>query len=146
MIAHAGLITVYDQGEWRGALIEGASGVGKSDLALRCLALGCRLVADDRTELWTTDGKLYGACPPAIAGLMEARGLGVIAPPRTRRFSQVALIVAALPPGETIDRMPDPPQKREMLGVVLPLLRLHALEDSAPLKLLAALSRLGAEL
>ena len=146
MIVHAGLISLYDHGEWRGALIEGASGAGKSDLALRCLTLGCRLVTDDRTELWTTGGKLYGACPPAIAGLMEVRGLGVIAPPATRRFSRIALIVAALAPGEAVERMPDPPQMGERLGVVLPVLRLHALEDSAPLKLLAALSRLGAGL
>ena len=48
---HAGLIALYDAGGWKGVLIEGASGSGKSDLALRCLGRGFRLVADDRTRL-----------------------------------------------------------------------------------------------
>ena len=59
-------------------LIEGASGSGKSDLALRCLPLGFRLVSDDRTRLWVSEGRLFGAAPEPIAGLIEARGLGVM--------------------------------------------------------------------
>ena len=37
MIVHAGLIAMRLRGRWRGALIEGPAGAGKSDLALRCL-------------------------------------------------------------------------------------------------------------
>ena len=66
---HAGLIALYGGGLWRGVLIEGRSGSGKSDLALRCLSLGFRLVADDRTRLWVSEGRLFGAAPEPIAGL-----------------------------------------------------------------------------
>jgi serine kinase of HPr protein (carbohydrate metabolism regulator) len=48
MIRHAGLVATRLGGRWRGALIEGPSGTGKSDLANRMIATGFRLVADDR--------------------------------------------------------------------------------------------------
>ena len=51
MIVHAGLVALRHGGLWRGALITGPSGSGKSDLALRCLEHGFRLVADDRVLL-----------------------------------------------------------------------------------------------
>ena len=47
-----------------GVLLLGKSGAGKSDLALRLIALGATLVADDRTELYLWQRKLY-ARPPA---------------------------------------------------------------------------------
>ena len=51
MIHHAGLLARWTGGHWRGVLIEGESGSGKSDLALRALDDGWSLVADDRTLL-----------------------------------------------------------------------------------------------
>ena len=51
MVRHAGLIALWDAGVWRGALIEGVSGAGKSDLMLRALQAGWTLVADDRVEI-----------------------------------------------------------------------------------------------
>ena len=41
-------------------LIRGASGTGKSALGLELLALGLRLVADDRTELALEGGRVEG--------------------------------------------------------------------------------------
>ena len=79
MILHAGLVTTYLSGAWRGVLIEGASGAGKSDLAIRLLEQGFRLVADDRVSVWACDGALYGRAPPALANLIEVRGLGICA-------------------------------------------------------------------
>ena len=58
MILHAGLLAIYLNGAWRGVLIEGASGAGKSDLAIRLLEQGFRLVADDRVLVWSCDGAL----------------------------------------------------------------------------------------
>ena len=143
MIVHAGLLALYGPKGWRGALIEGPSGAGKSDLALRALDLGFRLVADDRTALWTCAGRLYGAGPAPIAGLMEVRGLDVIAPGAVRRFASIDLIVLCQPPEAPIERLPEP-QSRPLLGVRTPVLQLRALEASAPAKLRWALSRLGA--
>jgi len=60
-------------------LIIGPSGSGKSTLALQMMALGARLVSDDQTELFTTPQGLMARCPaPAILGLIEARGLGLL--------------------------------------------------------------------
>lgn len=138
---HAGLIALYDGGVWKGVLIQGPSGAGKSDLALRCLQLGFRLVSDDRTVLWTCQERLYGACPAPIAGLIEARGLGV-APQPTRGFAQVRLAVRCLGENQVMERMPDP-TSQNLLGVEVPTLALRPLEASASLKLLHALSLLG---
>ena len=63
----------------RGVLILGRSGAGKSSLALELMALGARLVADDRTVLHADDGAPVASCPPAILGKIEARGVGILA-------------------------------------------------------------------
>ncbi len=143
-IVHAGLIAVYDRGDWRGVLIEGPSGVGKSDLALRALGLGFALVADDRVRLWVCRARLWGAPPAALAGLIEARGLGV-APERSRPFAQIRLVIRCLAPGEPVERMPDL-SARTLLGVEVPVLALRPLEASAPEKLYRASSLLGGRL
>jgi serine kinase of HPr protein (carbohydrate metabolism regulator) len=140
-VVHAGLIALYDAGAWKGVLIQGPSGAGKSDLALRALHLGFRLVADDRTLLWASQGRLYGRCPPAIAGLIEARGLGVM-PLAARPFARIRLLVRCLGEAQAIERMPDE-ARQGLLGVELPTLDLRPLEASSPMKLLHALSLLG---
>ena len=136
MIAHAGLIALRLDGRWRGALIEGASGAGKSDLALRALDAGFRLVADDRVVLWACDGRLYGRAPTALDGLIEVRGLDVMAE-SALPFCEVALV---LQPGAP-ERIPDP-HSTERLGVRLPFYTLTYQEASAPAKLGRALSAL----
>ena len=65
----------------KGVLILGDSGAGKSDLALRLIDDGAKLVADDRTELYAARGTLCARAPKSIAGLIEVRGLGIIALP-----------------------------------------------------------------
>ena len=65
----------------KGVLILGDSGAGKSDLALRLIDDGARLVADDRTELYVSRDALYAQAPKSIAGLIEVRGLGIVALP-----------------------------------------------------------------
>ena len=78
MIRHAGLVALRLGGSWQGVLIEGPSGSGKSDLALRAIEAGFRLVADDRVLVWTSEGRNYGRAPDALAGLLESRGAGVL--------------------------------------------------------------------
>jgi serine kinase of HPr protein (carbohydrate metabolism regulator) len=141
VIRHAGLLALRLKGHWRGVLIEGPSGAGKSDLALRCLAAGFRLVADDRVLLWTSGGRLYGRAPDALAGLIEVRGLGVMAAPALN-FSEIALVVACVEGPAAVERHPDP-ESAGLLGVSLPLRRLWPLEHAAPAKLRLALEYLG---
>ncbi|MGZ5987277.1 MAG: HPr kinase/phosphorylase [Caulobacteraceae bacterium] len=134
MIAHGGLIALRIREYWRGVMIEGPSGAGKSDLALRALEAGFRLVADDRIELWTSAGRLFGRAPPTLAGRIEVRGLDVIET-CALPFAQVALVARCGP----AERMPDP-AFAQLLGVSTPLIQLDPLEASAPAKLRRALS------
>jgi len=140
MIVHAGLIARFTPAGWRGVLIEGPSGSGKSDLALRALEAGFRLVADDRTVLWACAGRLYGRAPASLAGLIEVRGLQVMAEPALA-FCRVSLVVRC---GGRIERMPEPEQAI-YAGVAAPVVALAALEASAPAKMRRALDDLGAE-
>ncbi len=118
-------------------LLRGPSGTGKSDLALRLMDGGARLVADDQTQLSVKDGGLVASAPATIAGRMEVRGLGVAEVPRLSE-APVCLVVD-LVPGDAIDRLPEP-GTCELLGITLPLLRLDPFEASAPAKLRLALT------
>jgi serine kinase of HPr protein (carbohydrate metabolism regulator) len=138
MIAHAGLVAAYIDGIWQGVLIEGPSGSGKSDLALRAIDQGFRLVADDRVVLWTCEGALYGRAPETLSGLIEARGVGVCREPALA-FCRIALAVRC----EQHERMPEQAFK-DYVGLSIPAISLQALESSAPAKLRRALQHLGA--
>ena len=74
---HASTVSVRGHG----VLIMGASGSGKSGLALRMMALGADLVADDRVQLSGQAKELWAQAPAAIQGMIEARGIGVISVP-----------------------------------------------------------------
>ena len=55
-------------------------GAGKSDLALRLIGAGWRLVADDYVHVWRLGRRRStAAAPTPIAGRIEARGLGIVA-------------------------------------------------------------------
>lgn len=75
-----------------GVLILGASGSGKSALALELMAYGAVLVADDRVEITASDGALSARCPKAIRGHIEARGVGILAAD-TVATARVVLVV-----------------------------------------------------
>ena len=58
----------------RAALILGASGAGKSSLALQLMALG----ADDRTVVQRDGSHIVADVPDTLRGLIEARGVGIL--------------------------------------------------------------------
>lgn len=134
MILHAGLIALRLGGRWRGVLIEGPSGSGKSDLALRALDAGFRLAADDRVVLWTSGGRLFGRAPEVLHGLIEARGVAV-APEVALPMAEVALVARCGEP----ERIPQS-HSVEILGVSVPELTVRALDASAPAKLRRAMA------
>lgn len=115
-----------------GILLRGPSGSGKSDLALRLIDAGGRLVADDRTDLAAEDGQLIASSPAAIAGQMEIRGIGIVTLPRVAR-TRVGMAVDLVSAGD-IDRLPSP-RRCSYLGIDLPLLAVAPFECSAPAKL-----------
>ena len=133
-IRHAGLIAARCGGFWRGVLIEGPAGAGKSDLALRALSEGFSLVADDRVILWVSEGRLFGRAPDTLFGRLEVRGLEVISLPAIL-LAEVALVVRFGAP----ERIPRP-RSVEILGVSAPLIELDPRETSAPAKIRRALS------
>lgn len=71
---HATLLEIYG----RGVLLTGASGIGKSEIALELVRRGHRLVADDRVDIVNVNRKLTGSCPELTKGVMEVRGIGII--------------------------------------------------------------------
>ena len=74
VIVHATTVAIQGQG----VVIQGPAGSGKSGLALQLMALGARLVADDRTILTPCDGRLHASCPAPLVGMIEARGVGLL--------------------------------------------------------------------
>lgn len=123
----------------RAVLIEGRSGEGKSDLALRLIDRGAVLVSDDYTICTRADGALLGSAPPTIAGKIEVRGIGLIDMPHRDRVP-IALLVTIL---ESPPRMPDAPGRRRIAGIDIPEVALAALEPSAPVKVELALRHIG---
>jgi HPr kinase/phosphorylase len=123
-----------------GVLLRGASGAGKSDLALRLIDAGARLVADDQIELRLIGGAVRMSAPPTIAGRIEIRGVGIVAAPSLR--SAPVTLVVDLKPSEAIERLPEP-TFCEILARRFPLIALAPFEASAPAKLRLALAALA---
>jgi HPr kinase/phosphorylase len=143
-IVHATLVAR----DGAGVLLRGSSGAGKSDLALRLIGSGggWRLVSDDQVELravqsGATPGGVVGHGPAAIAGKLEARGLGVVELPAIA--SAPIRLVIDLVPRDAVPRMPEEGETVALLGVAVPLLRLHAFDASTPQKIALGLDRLG---
>lgn len=77
-------------------LIFGPSGAGKSAITLGIIARGGFLVADDRTLVSVQDGALWGEPHPRLAGLIEAREVGIVRLPY-RAPAKIALAVELAP-------------------------------------------------
>ncbi|MFN3210242.1 MAG: HPr kinase/phosphorylase [Roseovarius sp.] len=100
----------------RAVLIRGASGCGKSGLALQLMAMGAALVADDRTRIWVQDGQVWADAPDAIRGRIEARGVGILQAPPTG--PQPLVLVIDMDRVETA-RLPERRETR-LIGMSLP--------------------------
>ena len=135
MLVHASTVDISGCG----VLILGSSGTGKSDLALRLIVDGALLVADDQTLVETADGFLRASAPGIIAGLIEARGVGLTrAPLKAATRLKLAVQLVSLAP----ERMPEP-RTWSLPGSIspsVPLVALLPFETSAPAKLRLALA------
>lgn len=70
---HGVLVQIFETG----VLIVGESGSGKSECALDLISRGHQLVADDVVNIELEDGRLTGAAPGNLFGLLEVRGIGI---------------------------------------------------------------------
>lgn len=72
---HGVLVEIYGLG----VLIQGNSGIGKSETGLELIKKGHRLIADDRVDIYRQDERtVIGEPPKILEHLMEIRGIGII--------------------------------------------------------------------
>jgi len=114
-------------------LFRGPSGAGKSDLVLRLIGRGWHLVADDQVMLEGTEV----SAPPALLGMLEIRGLGILTALPFAENVQLRLVVD-LAARADVPRLPEPAFWQGPAGAV-PRITLHAFEDSACDKVIYAL-------
>lgn len=109
-----------------GVLLLGPPGAGKSDLVLRLIHQGFALVADDQVVI----AGHHASSPPALAGLLEVRGLGIV---RLPHVAATLVLAVRLARGE---RLPEPARLSEL---DLPLIDIDPACVSAPLRVAMAL-------
>jgi serine kinase of HPr protein (carbohydrate metabolism regulator) len=120
-----------------GVVLLGPSGSGKSDLALRLIDAGGRLVADDRLAVEREGEQLFGRPAAALAGLLEVRGFGIVRLP----YGAVCRLgfVVDLDPNGRPERLPEAGVMR-LLGIGLPRLWLDPTAPSACARIRVALA------
>ena len=108
--------------------MRGRSSSGKSALALEMMAFGADLVADDQVILSRESDRVIATCPPALSGLIEARGLGLL---RAMPTGPAPLCCVVDLDAVITDRLP-PRHHVTLLGCALPLLHRPAGVNLAP--------------
>ena len=125
-----------------GVLLRGPSGSGKSDLALRLIDGGAKLVADDQVELaLDAAGRVMARAPATLSGLIEVRGIGILRM-NAVRTAPVGL-VADLTTEDQVERLPEA-ETCMLLDRHVRRIALAPFNDSTPAKLRLAASMLSA--
>jgi serine kinase of HPr protein (carbohydrate metabolism regulator) len=133
---HASAVCVGEQA----ILIRGASGTGKSRLALDLILASrtgviaaTKLIGDDRVRLDTRNGRIWVSGVPELEGMLEIRGLGI----RRCDFTaaaDIALVVDLA--ASDAERLPPPERLKTLIsGVELPRIPVAAGENPLPLVL-----------
>ena len=126
---HGVLVDIYGMG----VLIQGDSGIGKSETALELVKRGHRLVADDRVDVYAKDeGTLWGEPAEILLHLLEIRGVGIIdvmslyGASAVRNSSQVQLCICLehFENDEVFDRLGNNNEEIELQGVKIPRIRI----------------------
>jgi HPr kinase/phosphorylase len=127
ILVHATAIAI----EGNAVLLRGRPGAGKSDLALRLIDDGARLVADDQAELRRVREHILVRAPASIVGLLEVRGIGIV---RVGAVAEapLALLVDLVAPAE-VEHLPQT-RFEDVLGLGIPVIALAAFEASAVAK------------
>jgi len=115
VMLHASSVAVAE----RGVLIRGASGSGKSSLALQLIALGGVLIADDRTIAIRDGDCVTLDAPDTIRGRIEARGVGIIVAPNAGPTPAMLIVDMDGPAAPRLPLF----QEDILLGLSLPVIR-----------------------
>src|SRR5205814_954080 len=124
-VQHGVLLDIYGLG----VLIEGASGIGKSECALDLIARGHRLISDDVVEVRRIGAeRLIGTAPELLREHLEIRGLGIInirdlfgisAVSMTKTID-LSIMLERWDEASAVDRLGIDAQAIEILGVSVP--------------------------
>ena len=126
---HGVLMDIYGMG----VLIQGDSGIGKSETGLELVKRGHRLVADDRVDVFAKDEEtLWGESAEILRHLLEIRGVGIIdvmslyGASAVKGSSQVQLVIYLenFESGKVFDRLGNGNEEIELSGVKIPRVRI----------------------
>lgn len=126
---HGVLMDIYGMG----VLIQGDSGIGKSETGLELVKRGHRLVADDRVDVFAKDEEtLWGEPAEILRHLLEIRGVGIIdvmslyGASAVKGSSQVLLVIYLenFESGKVFDRLGNGNEEIELSGVKIPRVRI----------------------
>lgn len=126
---HGVLMDIYGMG----VLIQGDSGIGKSETGLELVKRGHRLVADDRVDIYAKDEvTLWGEPAEILRHLLEIRGVGIIdvmslygaSAVKDSSQVQIAVYLENYDTQKTFDRLGNDTEELEVAGVSIPRIRI----------------------
>ena len=126
---HGVLMDIYGMG----VLIQGDSGIGKSETGLELVKRGHRLVADDRVDIYAKDEMtLWGEPAEILRHLLEIRGVGIIdvmslygaSAVKDSSQVQIAVYLENYDVNKTFDRLGNNGEEFEVSGVAIPRIRI----------------------
>ena len=126
---HGVLMDIYGMG----VLIQGDSGIGKSETGLELVKRGHRLVADDRVDIYAKDEvTLWGEPAEILRHLLEIRGVGIIdvmslygaSAVKDSSQVQIAVYLENYDTLKTFDRLGNNAEELEVVGVRIPRIRI----------------------
>lgn len=120
-------------------LFLGESGSGKTDMALRLMDVGWKLISDDRVALIAENNKLFAMPTVRSQGLIEMRGVGVYRLPEDKCLAK-SKVIAAIQCEDVLPQRLQDPLEAVWCGVPVPFWRMRVKDPSstAKLRLLAA--------
>ena len=126
---HGVLMDIYGMG----VLIQGDSGIGKSETGLELVKRGHRLVADDRVDVFARDEMtLWGEPAEILRHMLEIRGVGIIdvmslygaSTVKDSSQVQIAVYLENYTKEQTYDRLGNNAEEIEFCGVTIPRIRI----------------------
>ncbi|EKS22628.1 HPr kinase/phosphorylase [Streptococcus urinalis FB127-CNA-2] len=126
---HGVLMDIYGMG----VLIQGDSGIGKSETGLELVKRGHRLVADDRVDVFAKDEEtLWGEPAEILRHLLEIRGVGIIdvmslygaSAVKDSTQVQLAIYLENFEAGKVFDRLGNDNEEINFAGVNIPRVRI----------------------